>query len=259
MPLSLVFHNPGNRLIIISVLEDAKKQGQPTLCITNKPNSPLADVADYVLPLSCGDELAVAATKSYTTSLASLAMLSIAFDGNAEREKALKALPSALEKTRTNAQDVIKNACRYRYIEHCVVIGRGFNYSTAFEVSLKIKELTSVVSVPYSSADFKHGPIAAVKPGFPVVLIAPSGKIHDQMVEFSNKMQELNAELISISDDDAILEKSKLGFKIPEGIDEWLSPIACIIPGQLFARQLAFEKGKNIDHPIGLSKVTETF
>ena len=244
---------------IISVLENAKNQGQPTLCITNKPDSPLGKMADFVLPLNCGEELAVAATKSYTTSLTTLAMLSIALANDSEREKALRSLPPILEKTIDSAKKVISNTCRYRYIEHCVVIGRGFNYATAFEVALKIKELTRVVSVPYSSADFKHGPIAAVQPGFPVVLMAPSGQMHDQMVEFSNKMHELDAELVSISNDDNIIEKSNLGFRIPDGIDEWISPIACVIPGQLFARQLAFEKGRNIDHPVGLSKVTETY
>ena len=164
-----------------------------------------------------------------------------------------------LEQTITYAHEVISKVCRYRYIEHGVVIGRGFNYATAFEIALKIKELTRVVTVPYSSADFKHGPIAAVRPGFPVILVAPSGKMHAQMSEFSKKMHELNAELVTISDDESLLNDSNLGFRIPNSIDEWLSPIACAIPGQLFARQLAFEKGMNIDQPVGLSKVTETY
>ncbi len=214
---------------------------------------------DFVNPLHCGDEKAVAATKTYTASLTALAMLSIAMSNDSRREKALAALPPMLEETIKAAMETNVNTCRYRYIEHCVVIGRGFNYATAFEVALKIKELTRVVSVPYSSADFKHGPIAAVQPGFPVVMIAPSGEMYNQMKEFSNKMHELEAEIISISDQKEITEGSNLGFRIPTGIPEWMSPIACIIPGQLFARQLAFEKGLNIDKPVGLSKVTETF
>lgn len=244
---------------IISVIEDANKQGQTTLCITNEEDSPLAKEADHVIPLHCGKEKSVAATKTYTSSLTSLALLSIALNKDSGREKALKSLAPKLEQTIKDALEVSLNTCRYRYIEHCVVIGRGFNYSTAFEIALKIKELSRVVSVPYSSADFKHGPIAAVQPGFPVVLVAPSGKMNAQMLEFSKKMHELDAELITISDDESILKDSNLGFKIPEGIDEWLSPIACAIPGQLFARQLAIEKGLNIDQPVGLTKVTETF
>ena len=244
---------------IVAVIENAKKQGQTTLCITNIPDSPLGNAADFVIPLHCGDEKAVAATKTYTASLTALAMFSIAMSNDSRREKALAALPPMLEETIKAAMETNVNTCRYRYIEHCVVIGRGFNYATAFEVALKIKELTRVVSVPYSSADFKHGPIAAVQPGFPVVMIAPSGEMYNQMKEFSNKMHELEAEIISISDQKEITEGSNLGFRIPTGIPEWMSPIACIIPGQLFARQLAFEKGLNIDKPVGLSKVTETF
>jgi glucosamine--fructose-6-phosphate aminotransferase (isomerizing) len=144
-------------------------------------------------------------------------------------------------------------------MEHCVVIGRGFNYSTAFEIALKVKELTRVVSVPYSSADFSHGPIATVQNGFPVIVVAPSGEMFSHISEFIENLLTMGAEIISISDRQEIISKSNLGFIIPSGISEWLSPIAYIIPGQLFARQLAFEKGLNIDEPVGLTKITETF
>jgi len=247
---------------IVSVLEDAKAQGQKTLCITNDPKSPLANTSDYVIPLQCGKELAVAATKTYTASLAALAMLACALsekNQSLKMEKSLQELPERLEETINLAQQTIDAVSRYRYIEHCVVIGRGFNYATAFEVALKIKELTRVVSVPYSSADFKHGPIAAVQPGFPVVIVAPSGEMLPQMIEFSKKMHDMHAELVTISDKKEILANSNVSFQIPQGIPEWLSPIACVIPGQLFARKLAFEKGLNIDQPLGLSKITETF
>ncbi len=244
---------------IIAVLEHAKELGQTTLCITNDPNSPMGNLADFVIPLHCGKEKAVAATKTYTASLTTLAMLSVAMAGDKQREKALAALPPKLDKIIAMANETNTKTCRYRYIEDCVMIGRGFNYCTAFEVALKVKELSRVVTVPYSSADFAHGPIAAVHNGFPVVLIAPSGEMFDQMIEFSKKMHELGAELISISDRPEILNNSNLAFKIPSGIPEWISPIACALPGQLFARQLAFEKGMNIDSPEGLSKVTETF
>jgi glucosamine--fructose-6-phosphate aminotransferase (isomerizing) len=140
-----------------------------------------------------------------------------------------------------------------------VVIGRGFNYSTAFEIALKVKELTRVVSVPYSSADFSHGPIATVHSGFPVIVVAPSGEMYPHIHEFIDKLIGMGAEIISISDKKEIISKSNLGFAIPSGISEWLSPIAYILPGQLFARQLAIEKGLNADKPEGLTKITETF
>ncbi|NPV40271.1 MAG: SIS domain-containing protein [Anaerolineae bacterium] len=244
---------------IVAVLEHAKEQGQTTICITNEPDSPMGHLADYVIPLHCGKEQSVAASKTYSASLTALAMLSVALAGDQDRRNELAALPSKLANIIADANETNTRTCRYRYIEHCVVIGRGFNYCTAYEVALKVKELSRVVTVPYSSADFKHGPIAAVHTGFPVILVAPYGEMFDQMVEFADKMHDLGAELISISNRQEILKNSNLGFRIPSDIPEWISPIACALPGQLFARQLAFEKGLNIDSPVGLSKVTETF
>jgi len=244
---------------IVSVLACAKEQGSPTICITNDIKSPLARTSEFVIPLHTGAEKAVAATKTYTASLAVFALLSIAFDKNVKREKELHALPEKLSGIIASALKVVKTTERYRYMEHCVVIGRGFNYSTAFEIALKVKELTRVVSVPYSSADFSHGPIATVRSGFPVIIVAPSGEMYPHIRGFMDKLLGMGAEIISISDKKEITSKSNLGFVIPSGIPEWLSPIAYILPGQLFARQLAIEKGLNIDKPDGLTKVTETF
>ncbi|MDP2965663.1 MAG: SIS domain-containing protein [Pelolinea sp.] len=244
---------------IVSVLASAKEQGCSTLCITNDVKSPLAKTSEFVISQHTGHEKAVAATKTYTASLAAFALLSLAFDKNVKREKELHILPEKLAGIISSACEVVKTTERYRYMEHCVVIGRGFNYATAFEIALKVKELTRVVSVPYSSADFSHGPIATVRSGFPVIVVAPSGEMYPHIREFVDKLIGMGAEIISISDKKEITSKSNLGFVIPAGIPEWLSPIACILPGQLFARQLAIEKGLNIDKPEGLTKVTETY
>lgn len=244
---------------IVSVLASAKMQGAPTLCITNDIDSPLAKTSEYIIPLHAGMEKAVAATKTYTASLSVFAMLSLAFNKNSDREKELHNLPAKLKKILASSEKIIKLTERYRYMDQCVVIGRGFNYSTAFEIALKIKELTRVISDPYSSADFSHGPIATIHSGFPVIVIAPSGKMFSHISEFIKNLSNRGAEIISISDNQEIISRSKLGFLLPSGISEWLSPIACVLPGQLFARQLAIEKGLNTDKPEGLKKITETF
>jgi len=119
--------------------------------------------------------------------------------------------------------------------------------------------LSRVVTVPYSSADFKHGPIAIVQPGIPIIVISHSGPMGEHIDQFSNHLLELGAEIIAITDQPPLLKKSKVGFNIVRGIPEWLSPISNILPGQLLARQLALEKNLNLDQPEGLSKVTETF
>lgn len=244
---------------IVSVLETAQKQGRPTLCITNNESSPLANVSDFIIPLNAGKEKAIAATKTYTSSLSALAMFSCSLNNAKQRMKDLMKLPSIISETIENSLKKIGQASRYRYMEHCVVIGRGFNYATAFEISLKIKELTRVIAVPYSSADFKHGPIATVNQGFPIFVVAPSGEMLGHIHDFTEKLIDLGAELIIISDNHKILKRGKVNFNLPKDIPEWLSPIASIIPGQLFARQLAIEKGYDSDKPVGLSKVTETF
>ncbi len=244
---------------IVSVLETAQKQGRPTLCITNNELSPLAKVSDYIIHLNAGNEIAIAATKTYTSSLSALALFSCFLNENKLRLEDLQRLPDKIAVTLNNSLNEIDQTNRYRYMDHCVVIGRGFNYSTAFETSLKIKELTRVISVPYSSADFKHGPIATVIQGFPIFIIAPSGEMFEHILKFTEKLLDLGAELIVISDNQKLLKRGKVTFKLPNGIPEWLSPIASIIPGQLFARQLAIEKGYDSDKPEGLTKVTETF
>jgi glucosamine--fructose-6-phosphate aminotransferase (isomerizing) len=141
---------------------------------------------------------------------------------------------------------------------HCAVIGRGFNYSTAFEVALKIKELTRIVTEPYSSADFRHGPVAMVRDGFPVILIAPRGAAFGDVQSLARDVRSLGAELLVISDDQETLNLAHLAMPLPSGLPEWLTPLVAVLPGQLFAMALAEVKGLDPDNPVGLHKVTET-
>lgn len=243
---------------IVSVLTEGKKQNCPTIAITNLDESPLAQQADFIIPLHAHKELAVAATKTYTTSLTSLAMLSCALTKDRALWNELEKAPEFLQQTIYGTQSILQHAERYRYMGHCAVLGRGYNYATAFEVALKIKELTRIVAEPYSSADFRHGPIATVSQGFPLILIAPSGVISPDLIELYNYLLELKAELLVISDDQDLLNKANLPLQIPSGLPEWLTPLIAIIPGQLFALTLAIERGLNPDQPMGLKKVTET-
>jgi glucosamine--fructose-6-phosphate aminotransferase (isomerizing) len=243
---------------IVAVLSEAQKQGCPALSITNGLDSPLAKVSDFCIPLHIGKELATAATKSYTSSLVSLAIFSSILNSNKAHISELDRLPDQIHQTIYMSSEKMKNVQRYRFMEEMVVIGRGFNYATSFEIALKVKELTRVVALAYSSADFKHGPIATVHSGFPLIMIAPSGKTSMDIKGFIQKLRSLGAELILISNEKELLKNCPLPFEIPS-ISEWLSPILCVVPGQMFARQLAIEKRFNPDHPEGLTKVTETF
>ena len=244
---------------IVGVLEEGQRQGQPTLAITNDPNSPLAQTADYVIDIFAGEETAVAATKTYNTSLLAIAMLSAAWAEDDERMQALKKLPDWASEVL--AQDeIIKNiAPRYRYMSQCVVLGRGFNYATAFEWSLKMKELTYVVAEPYSSADFRHGPIAIVEHGFPVLAVAPGGAVYADMLQLLKRLDDARrAELIVISDQDEALDLATGAIRLPADMPEWITPLVSIIPAQLFSYYLTTVKGYNTEAPRGLNKVTKT-
>lgn len=243
---------------IVAVLAEARRQGRPTLSITNDISSRLAKASDYVIPLHAAPERAVAATKSYTSSLAAMALLSALLENNPDHLRELQKIPEMMERTFLSVQDRIEHVERYRYIEHCAVLGRGYNYSTAFEVALKIKELTSVVAEPYSSADFRHGPIATVTRGFPVILIAPRGAISEDMNELIQRLRSRQGELLIISDEQELLAQANLALPVPEGLPEWLTPLVSVLPGQLFAYRLTLEKHLNPDQPEGLTKVTET-
>jgi glucosamine--fructose-6-phosphate aminotransferase (isomerizing) len=243
---------------IVAVLAEARRQGGPSLAITNDPASPLADEAEFVIPLHAGKEEAVAATKTYTAQLAALALLSCALGDDDSRLEALRGVSSAVQQVLDGQERIARAVERYRYMETCVVLGRGYNYATAFEIALKLKELNYLIAESYSSADFMHGPIAVVGSGFPAMVVAPSGKMFDTMRGFSLELKARGAELLIISDQRDLLTEATTPLLLPDGVPEWLSPVVAVVPGQLFAMHLTLVKGHDPDQPLGLEKVTLT-
>ncbi|MEN6356458.1 MAG: SIS domain-containing protein [Armatimonadota bacterium] len=248
----------GEATDVAEYLEDSKKMGAITLTITNEPGSKLTKVADHTLLCHAGKELAVAATKTYTSTLAVLYLLSASLrDDKSEVEK-LSAAASAMQAAFETEEQIKDHAERFRYMGNGYVISRGLNYCNAKEMSLKLAETCYVGMLGYSSADFQHGPIAAVQEDQPCFLIAPPGKAFENMKEIAQKLKERHAETIIISSEDEILELATRPIKMPFTVDEELSPLAYIIPGQLIAYYLANAKGYDPDRPRGLSKVTLT-
>jgi glucosamine--fructose-6-phosphate aminotransferase (isomerizing) len=243
---------------IVSVLAEGKRQGRPTLAITNDGSSPLAAAADHVIELHAGIERSVAATKTYTAQLAVMALLAATWSGQTQRLAELQQLPKAMEATLAVAGDVARRAERYRYMDQCVVISRGYNYATALELALKLKELTYVQAVAYSSADFRHGPIATIYAGLPAILIMPSGAALDDMLDLAQDLQGRGAELLITSDDAHAQALATTLLPMTGSLPEWLSPLAAIMPGQLLALHLTQAKGFDTDQPRGLHKVTRT-
>ncbi len=256
--LVIAISQSGQSPDIVAVVDEGRRQGALTIALTNDIESPLALAAEHRLNLRAGQERAVAATKTYTTSLMMIAMLSAALAQDESHFAALETIPAILDQIVSGADETIKASERYRYMEACVVVSRGFNYATSFEVALKLKELTYILAEPYSTADFQHGPLALVADGFPVMAIVPDGGLAGELVEFLKELNRRGAELLVISGREDALEIARTPLPLPTGIPDWLSPIAAVVRGQLFALGLTLAKGYSPDAPRGIHKVTLT-
>ncbi|MEI2617814.1 MAG: SIS domain-containing protein [Thermomicrobiales bacterium] len=248
----------GQSTDIVSVVGEARRQGAFTLAVTNDADSPMANAAEFCFPLRAGVERAVAATKTYTNELLAVAMLSAALASDEEEWDALAGVPEALAATIDANDRLAQQTARYTYVRHFVVIGRGYNYATACEVALKLKETSYVVAEPFSSADFQHGPIAVIEAGFPVILVAPSGEAFPDVAQLIARLNDLGAEIITITDQADVVSESGIVLPLAPAVPEWLSPIVAVAPGQLLALAQTELRGFNPDQPRGLTKVTFT-
>jgi glucosamine--fructose-6-phosphate aminotransferase (isomerizing) len=206
---------------IVAMVEHARRQGALTIALTNDDTSPLARVSGACLPLEAGAERAVAASKTYSNA-------------------------------------VVDRVQPFRHARGFVVIGRGFNISTACEIALKTMEMTYIMAQPFPLPDFLHGPIAMLDRDLPTIVVAMDGAITDDMIEFFSVVRQRQSTLIIISDRDDVLSHAEVPLPVPAGAPEWLSPLVAIVPGQFWALGLATARGLSPDHPRGLSKVTET-
>jgi glutamine---fructose-6-phosphate transaminase (isomerizing) len=228
---------------VTAVVADGAAQGQPTLAITNDPRSPMATAAEHVIELGTGEERSVAATKTYTASLAAVAALAAAINGDARLERELHEVPAAV---RAQLERPVEADIDW---ERCAVIGRGANYATAFEAALKVKELTGIAAEPYSPPDLMHGPIAVLGPDHGVLAFAPPGPTAAGVHEAVEEARRRGAPaLVAAPGADLDL--------VP--MPDWLSPLGAVIPAQRLAATLAERRGIEVDRPFGLSKITRT-
>jgi glucosamine--fructose-6-phosphate aminotransferase (isomerizing) len=252
---------------IVGVVVAARRQGAPTIALTNDPGSDLAMAADDAIDLATGPEVAVAATKTYTAELLAIALLAVALerhlplDGPApDPEPDLATLPAALGAalaTEPQAEAVARHLWA-GHRDRLIVVGRGYEYATARELALKLKELARVAADPYSAADFLHGPLALAEPGHPILVLAPSGAAASDVDGLLDRLGQLGVERIVVSDRAGALALGTVGIRLPDGVAEWLMPIVSIVPGQLLARHLAIARGLDPEAPRWIGKVTLT-
>ncbi|MBK9165661.1 MAG: SIS domain-containing protein [Acidobacteria bacterium] len=237
------------------VLEKAKASGAFTLAITNEADSAMASLADETLLIHAGRERSVAATKTYTGQMLLFYLLSEALGG---RKLSIEKIPELTSGSLKTAETIRGYVERYAFMEQCVVVGRGLNYGNAYELALKLMETCYVVAERFSSADFFHGPLAIVERRFPVIMFAPEGAVTQGNVDLLERLGELRADSLSITNSRRVAELSSRSVMLDETIDEFLSPIPFVVPGQLFAAHLSAAKGLDADAPRSLKKVTQT-
>lgn len=241
------------------VLSRAREQGAVTLGITNEKRSSLAKLADHVLLVHARKERSVAATKTYTGQVLMMYALAHAL-GAGIRVEQVRRLPDLVAQSLRLEPRIAELSERYSYMRNAVVVGRGLNYSNAFEFSLKLMETCYVVAERFSSADFLHGPVAIVEHAFPVFAFCPSGPTWPTMRQMLEKVQAMKAEAVVITDpsNPEAAKMASRSIRLPRKVDELLTPIPYIVPAQLFAACLAAQKGLDPDRPRTLSKVTLT-
>ncbi len=248
-----------------AVVQDARDRGAITVGITNEPYSAMAAIAEHTLLARAGKEESVAATKTYTCQLLALYLLAHSLGGNVSMEM-LRRLPDWVESAVDLEERVFEIAERYTFMTRAVTVGRGLNYANALELGLKLMETCYVVAERFSPADLMHGPIALVEHAFPVFVFAPAGVTWPCMAALLDRLEELHAETLVITDEGntAACAKPARLIQLPvqrgsgDGPADLYTLIPYIVPAQLFAAHLSAIKELNPDRPRMLQKITRT-
>lgn len=250
--LAIAVSQSGRSPDLVQTFERVGKGGARTVALVNKPDSPLADLADIVLPHHAGDENAVAATKTFIASLVGMARLVTVWSGRTDLREALTALPDRLEQALTcdwsPALDVIKPA------KQMLVIARGASLSIAGEAALKLKETCAIQAEAFSAAEVMHGPRALVETGFPILGLAPAGPDRASTVSTLEELARDGARVMCAGSP----IDGGLALPLPPPLHPLLDPIVTIAAFYPFVAALSVARGMSPDRPRNLSKVTET-
>jgi glucosamine--fructose-6-phosphate aminotransferase (isomerizing) len=237
---------------LLASVTQAKAAGALTLAFVNAADSPLAQLADIVIPLQAGTEKSVAATKSYLATLSAILHLVSVWSDNQELQQALLALPAALaqawEKDWSHAVNTLQTAT------NLFVIGRGVGFGTAQEAALKLKETCGLHAEAFSAAEVKHGPMAIVNENFPVLLFTQQDQAFSGMDSLIQDFRARKAAMMiaseNITGDDCL--------PVVTHIPSIIAPLLAVQSFYRMANALSIARGYNPDEPPHLRKVTET-
>lgn len=243
---------------VLAYVERARARGALTIAITNDTNSALGEAAELVLPLAAGEERSIAATKTYTTQVAALALLAAHAAGQGQLiGEGIRAVAAQLDDALPALERRLAEiALALAFVGRMFVIGRGPEFATAREISLKLLETCRVAAEPLTATDLIHGPLAALDGMFPVWTIGSDDESLPAVREAAARARAAGATLVASGP--AAHEIADAGFyaAVPTPAVTLLSPLLSVVPGQLLAWALAQAKGLDPDRPTGLSKIT---
>ena len=263
--LAIFISQSGETADTLAALRYCRQQGQKILSIVNVPESTIARESDAVLRTYAGPEIGVASTKAFTTQLTVLACLAIVLarlKGSISHEREA-ALVSALTEIPARAVEVLNQDKNLKKLSQeisrardVLFLGRGTSYPIAMEGALKLKEISYIHAEGYAAGEMKHGPIALIDDGVPVIVIAPSDELLDKT---ASNMQEVIARggkvffLTDVSGEKKLGALAAQTIALPE-VDPFVAPILHAIPVQLLAYHAAVAKGTDVDQPRNLAK-----
>jgi glucosamine--fructose-6-phosphate aminotransferase (isomerizing) len=248
--LAIAVSQSGRTPEIVRTLTALREQGARGLAITNDASSDLASAADLLVALEAGEERAVPATKTVTAQLLAFALIARALGDVPFGDDDLRALPGAVQAVLDDPQPARAVAEELVTADRLVVTARGLLYGAALETALKLQETSAVTAEGLSAADLRHGPIAVVSEGFPVLVLVGPGPAHADVVDLIADLRSRGARVWTIGGPDASLA-------LPD-VTEGLLPIIAVVRAQQLARELALAHGRDPDAPAGLRKVTAT-
>ena len=262
----LAVSQSGETIDTIHAVKHLKKQGCTVVTITNTVGSSITRLSDQVLYTQAGPEIGVAATKTFATQLATLASLSVylgtmtgALNKKEQQEliEALNQFPSVIQSVIRNQESMIKVAAQeYVTKSDFFFLGRGISTATAMEGALKIKEIAYVHAEGYPAGESKHGAIALVEPGFPVIFVAPNDSTRRHLEGNVMEMKARGARIVTVcsAQDKALINLSDQVIPLPQIPSLSFSPICYVVPLQLLAYYAAILRGHNPDQPRNLAK-----
>lgn len=243
---------------VVSVIEEARRQGALTIAISNDAESALAKAAELVLALGAGPERSVPASKTYTASLVALALISQVVDPDPTFAAALYRVPQAMASALEMDSDVDKLVA-FLGGSRAIVLGRGFNFSTAEELALKLMETSYLMARAWSVADFEHGPIAVLEAGIPVVVVDGGGAMTTLVRSIRERIVAKGCHVVRLADGQVAEADSSTTVQLRSGLPEELTPISLAVLAQLLSHRVAVARGFDPDSPREIRKVTRTW